>query len=103
MSWADEIEQAMQNSESPFTVNDVLAKLRTGEARMWVSGELHGSVFIYDDNTAEVGHMAGKWTDRDGSWIIGKCRAYCKALGIDELHVHGRRGWQRFLRMKGFS
>ena len=92
----------MENGGSPFTVDDLLVKLRCGEAGRWISNELHGSIFWYDDNTAEIGHMSGKWTDADGSWIVEKMREAGQRRGLTEIRVNGRKGWQRFLRMKGF-
>ena len=96
-TWADQIDGAMRG----YTADDVLFWLRNGEAMMFISGDLHASIKVGTDGTAQVAHMAGTWTDSDAAWIIERARARMREIGIPDLQINGRPGWKRFLQMKG--
>ena len=100
MTWADEIDKAGANSGG-MTSHDVISMLRSGDAMMFVCDDLHGSIAVVEGK-AHVLHMAGKWTDSAGDWIISRARDRMREVGLRDLEIYGRPGWRRFLQRKGY-
>lgn len=102
MSWADEINAAMARGKSPYTALDLLRWLREGKAELYVWPKMHASAVLLD-GVVEIGHVYGTWTKEEAEELWERLRAFCEKHGATGGVVHGRRGWQRFLRMKGFE
>lgn len=99
-TWADDIDAALQRVDSPHDALTIIRLLRSGEAEMAVCDELHGSV-VFRGEEAEIGHLAGRWTDAAGFWLYERMVRACDRRGVSFVGIKGRRGWHRFLRMKG--
>jgi hypothetical protein len=99
MTWADQIDRALQRVGSPYTALDLLRFLREGKARLYVGERLHGALWWRDDGVVEVFHVAGTWNAADGDWLFEKMY---EAVPNARVAINGRPGWERFLRMKGY-
>lgn len=97
MSWAADIDRAMERGRSPFDAGDLLAWLRAGRAHLLVGERMHASVVLLDGR-AEVGHVCGRWNESDARWCWSRAGEWAKARGFDSVVVRGRAGWARFLR-----
>ena len=101
MTWSDDIEHALRRCNSPYTVTDVIRWLRNGDAVMAVGDKMHGSVWFKPDGTAEIAHLAGQWDADDASWLRERLQEVALARGYDFVEINGRKGWERFLKIKG--
>ncbi len=102
MTWADEVDIAMEKGKSPHTVTDLLRLLREGRAEFYVWPKMHASAVIRD-GVVEIGHVYGEWTKEEADELWARLLNFCKKHGKTGGVVHGRKGWQRFLKMKGFQ
>lgn len=102
MSWADDIDLAMQRGGSPYTAADLIRWLREGRAGMAVTDDMHAS-WVFEDGACNVGHVHGRWNGASMRWLIGCMKRDMEARGVTSWRWSGRAGWARFLRSKGFK
>lgn len=89
-----EIDQACARGMSETTGREVLGMLMRGEARLYVHP--CGSMSVHEvDGETEVIHLWGRWDAGFARWLRKR---------LPERFVYqGRRGWGRYLRMKGYG
>lgn len=98
-----DIAHALARSKSPWTLADWIRWLTTGHVAMAVGDRMHASMVVWPDGSAEVAHIAGEWNDNDARWMARCMRRVCQQRGITFVGIEGRRGWRRFLRMRGID
>lgn len=100
--WADQIDHAMKRGGSPYTALDVLRWLREGIATLWIWPNMHASAVVLD-GVVHIGHVWGRWLLDEAQELWDQLGAFCQRFGRVGGKVQGRAGWQRFLRMRGFT
>lgn len=98
MSWLDEIEYALERSDSPYTLADWWKELRAGNIAFCAHGRLHGSLW-FRNGGCEVAHIFGRWNKVDAAAMWRFVHEECLRRGFDatRVEIYGRKGWPRFL------
>lgn len=102
MDMMDEIDVAMKRGKSPYTALDLFRWLREGNAEIYIWPNMHASSVFIDDEV-QIGHVYGTWTTEEAEELWERLLAFCKKNGKTGGKVFGRKGWQRFLKIKGFQ
>ena len=100
--WADEIDHAMKRGNSPYTALTVIGWLRSGQGHFAACGDMTASVWFRPDGVAEIGHISGTWNDSDATWLYRCLMRELRDRGLTDWVFKGRKGWERFLRRKGW-
>ncbi len=103
MTWASDIDAAMTRGKSKYTCLDVLSWIRSGTASFAATDDMSASVWWNGPDGAEVGHVAGCWSNEQAQWLLNWADRECAARGVDVIQVRGRQSWQRFLSIKGIG
>ena len=101
MTWANDISKALRRANSPYSFEDWMGWLRSGQVEMAVAPCLHGSIWFNPDDTPEVAHISGKWCPECVQWLQERMMDAADARGVDFIEINGRRGWARFLSKEG--
>jgi hypothetical protein len=102
MTWADEIDVALERAGSPHSAADLLRWLREGDAYFVATEAMRGSVWFNPAGEVEIGHLFGRWDLKSAVWMARQVEKECKRRGVEFVAITGRAGWQRFLKMRGF-
>ena len=95
------IQAALKRGNSPYTLRDVLGAFWRGDLRLLIASRMTASLWI-EDGRVHIVHVGGEWNHEDARWLIDRMKDYCRETG-KPWTWSGRKGWVRFLRMKGFK
>ena len=82
------------------TEEDVLDRLLTGRAHLWVSPDSAGVTEVTDGNMLHIWLSGG--TLRGLLQMLPDVETFAKALGCRGVELTGRKGWQRIFSRFGF-
>jgi hypothetical protein len=102
--------RAIEENHGEYTLSDIYNFLSRGTMQLWIVAEELDlkSVFVTEIITYPrmrvcfIVLAAGEGLD-DLVAQLDVVEQWAGELGVDELRIQGRRGWQRVLRSKGFS
>ena len=95
-----DVETALEKGKSPFTLAHVLDWNARGLIT-WLIGQRMTASYMERKGKLEIVHVAGEWNIQDAQELFGQYKAEAERRGL-KTTWGGRRGWHRFLRMKGF-
>lgn len=87
---------------SPYRFLDLFGWLRDGSASFAATERMSASMWFHDGEF-EFAHVSGDFNNEDLRWLLRKMRHEMKRRGITKWKRGGRKGWSRFLRLKGFK
>ena len=96
-----DIETALKRGCSPFSIQDVLKAHFHGNLHL-VLGKHMTASYWERMGKLEIVHVAGEWHDDEAKMMYEAFEDAAKARGL-ETTWSGRKGWQRFLKMKGIA
>ena len=93
---------ACERGAGDFRFLDLFRLLRLGKARMWITQDMHASAVVHDGKI-HIFHVFGRWNMRDAKWMWSEMCGFALDNNCTAGWVDGRKGWQRFLRARGFE
>jgi len=104
--------KAVARERGRFTTRDIYRWIKTGEQQLWVvtqAGRCYAAGLVRlqrhpTGKRAATLHLLGG--SRARQWALDAWEAWsssCRLQGITELHIVGRRGWERIVAPFGFQ
>ncbi|MGB0662074.1 MAG: hypothetical protein ACPGNV_18105 [Mangrovicoccus sp.] len=100
--WSEQIVTALERGNSPYSLLDIIGWLETGQAGFAATENMSAS-WVQMGDCIEVGHIGGRWSDEDFEWLYSAMLRDMARRGVTQWRWGGRRGWPRFLKMKGVT
>ena len=99
--WCIQVDVAMIRGNSPHTCLTLLEWLRNGSGYFVATDNMTASA-VFNGDTAEIGHVAGRWNDDDAAWMFKRLRQEMVLRGAKRWVYNGRKGWARFLESREY-
>ena len=96
----EDMQLALERGRSKYTVADLINRMFEGNLRVFIGDKMTASATV-ENGVMVPGHVTGCWNASDALWMVKRFHAYRHERGIKEYSIEGRRGWIRFMRMKG--
>ena len=102
-NWREHIQAAIDHTDGKWAMGDIEEKLRQGTARLLLTENSAAVIWVdhYPQRKALTVAFAGGNLDDILAHIPG-VEAYAKQLGVDQIDIYGRKGWERVLNRHGF-
>ena len=104
MTWADDIDHALQRGGSQLSFLDIFYAVRKGCARLRIETHMHGGVMVWPDTkVAELTHVCGHWGRDEAEGLLAWAERSALEMGATSFELTGRPGWRRFLEREGID
>ncbi len=95
MRLVDHIQAALVRGRSEFTLAQIMDLVYSGRVRVMIGDHMSCS---WMPSTGEIVHVGGSWDQAEARWMWDTFASETETQSWD-----GRKGWRRFLRLKGFK